>query len=160
MFAPDPNIRFLPAVRDQIVAIIESINQPQVSIPGKPPQLVQGYVVGLRNANGTFSIYAALWLTQSSETVVYVNDQRQVPLEAYRDVEVEALTFLESMGFMVDNLNFRNLTPQGQDELLKRVAVFNPPKTAPVSGVTAAAAPASGKQDNPTVRLARLLSSF
>ena len=55
MFTPDPSIQFVPATREQVVAIIEGINQPQVSIPGKAPQGVSGHLCGLRNANGTFS---------------------------------------------------------------------------------------------------------
>ena len=53
MFQPDPSIRFVPVVREQVVAIVESINQPQVSIPGKSPQAVAGHLCGVRNGNGT-----------------------------------------------------------------------------------------------------------
>src|SRR6185312_17243563 len=98
---------------------IESINQPQVSIPGKTPQAVQGHVCSLRNANGSFSIYVALHLAKTNENVIYFNEKREVSLEAYRPIELEALQFLESMGFMVDNLNYRNLQPPQQDALLK-----------------------------------------
>lgn len=152
MFEPDPSIRYIPATRDQIVALVESINQPQVSIPGKEPQAVQGFLCGLRNQNGTFSIFASLFLPKTSENVVYVGDPREVGMEEYRDAEVEGLHFLESMGFMLDNLNFRNLAEAQQVETLKRVPLFQEPR---------AASPASGtaSEARTSERIARLLAS-
>lgn len=158
MFKPEPSIRFVPATREQVVAIVESINQPQVSIPGKPAQTVVGHLCGLRNANGTFSIYVSLHLPKTGENVVYVHDRRQLAVEEYRDVEVEALQFLESMGFMLDNLNFRNLAQPVQEQTLARIPLFSPPK-APTAG--AAPAPAEGAPSGAdSARVARLLAAF
>ena len=157
MFKPDPSVQFVQATRDQVVALVESINQPQVSIPGKTSQAVQGYLCGLRNPNGSFSILVSLFLPKAGETVVYVHDRRQLSLEDYRQVEIEGLQFLESMGFMLDNLNFRNLAPAQQEATLKRVPVFSPPRPPSAPGPAApearAAAPAPA-------RLARFLASF
>jgi hypothetical protein len=170
VFKPEPSIAAVPASRDQVVAVVESINQPQVSIPGKPPQPVVGHLAGVRNANGTFSIYVGLHLPKTGENVVYVHDRRQLDASAFRDVELEGLQFLESMGFMVDNLNFRNLAPDVQDETLRRIPLFSGPRPAAATGPAAspaltpppgpgaaAAAPSSAHADP---RLARLLASF
>jgi hypothetical protein len=153
VFEPDPTILFIHATREQVVALVESINQPQVSIPGKEPQVVQGFLCGLRNDNGTFSIYVSLFLARTRENVVYANDKREVGMEEYRDVEVEGLHFLESMGFMLDNLNFRNLAHAQQVETLKRVPAFQPPRSASAPG---GADPVDVK---PSERIARLLAS-
>jgi hypothetical protein len=152
VFQPDPTIAFVPAAREQVVALIESLNQPQISIPGKPPQAVQGHLCGLRNANGTFSIFVSLYLPQSAENVVYVQEPREFPIEAYRGKEAEGLHFLESMGFMLDNLNFRNLGAEQQDGLLARVPLFSPPRASAPAHADAAAARAAA--------VARLLASF
>jgi hypothetical protein len=149
VFEPDPSIRYIPATREQVVALVESINQPQVSIPGKEPQAVQGFLCGLRNQNGSFSIFVSLFLPKTGENVVYANDQREVGMEEYRDVEIEGLHFLESMGFMLDNLNFRNLAEAQQVETLKRVAVFHEPR--PADG--------PGAEARQIERIARLLAS-
>ena len=157
MFKPEPSITWVPTTREQVVAVVESINQPQVSIPGKPSQQVFGHLVGLRNGNGSFSIYIALHLPKSGENVVYVNDRRQLTVEEYRDVEIEGLHFLESMGFMLDNMNFRNLSPEVQTQTLQRIPLFSqprPPGEAP--GVVPGAKPAGSDP----ARLARLLASF
>ena len=87
MFKPDPSIHFVPATREQVVAIVEAINQPQVSIPGKEPQAVQGFLCGLRNQNGTFSIVVSLHLPRTGENVVYATRRRELATEEYRDVQ-------------------------------------------------------------------------
>lgn len=153
-FNPEPSITWVPVAREHLVALVESINQPQVSIPGKTPQQVVGHLAGVRNANGTFSIYVSLHLPKTGENVVYVHERRQLGVDAYRDVELEALQFLESMGFMLDNLNFRNLAPDVQDRTLQRIPLFSPRPPAAAPGASAAA-----PGPDPS-RLARLLASF
>lgn len=170
MFRPEPSITHLPVTREQVVAVVESINQPQVSVPGKPPQVVSGHLCGVRNANGTFSIYVGLHLARSGENVVYVNEHAQLGVDDYRTVEIEGLHFLESMGFMLDNLNFRSLSPSLQVEIFERIPLFHPPRppapaAAPQTAGTSAVAPpptASAAPADPadTRRLARLLASI
>lgn len=161
MFRPEPSITHLPVTKDQVVAVVESINQPQVSVPGKAPQTVVGHLCGVRNPNNSFSIYVGLHLTKTGENVVYVNDKAQLTVEEYRAVEVEGLHFLESMGFMLDNLNFRNLTPDVQEQTFKRISLFHLPRppapaaTPPPAAGAAPAAPASADLG----RLARFLAS-
>jgi hypothetical protein len=155
VFTPEPTIQFVPATRDQVVAIIEAINQPQVSIPGKLPQAVHGVLCSLRNANGSFSIVVALHLPRTGENVIYLHEKRQLLTEEYREVQDAGLQVLESMGFMLDNLNFRNMTPALQDETLKRIPLFSVPRP-PAAAVTAHEQGAAAE----VVRVARLLSSF
>jgi hypothetical protein len=155
VFTPEPSISFVPATREQVVAIIEAINQPQVSIPGKQPQAVQGVLCSLRNANATFSIVVALYLPRTGENVVYLHEKRQLAAEEFREVQEEGLHFLESMGFMLDNLNFRNMAPALQEETLKRLPLFSSPRQP--AGAVAAAVPGGAAE---SIRMARLLSSF
>ena len=157
MFQPDPSLPFVPATREQVVALVESINQPQISIPGKPSQAVQGYLCGLRHPDGTFSILVGLYLPKTGENAIYAHDRGRVQLEDYRQVEIEGLQFLESMGFMLDNLNFRNLPPAQQEAILKRVPMFSAPKP---PAARAAAGSETGTGAPGPARLARFLASF
>ncbi len=156
-FKPEPSLTWIQTTREQVVAVVESINQPQVSIPGKTSQQVFGSLAGVRNANGSFSIYVGLHLPTTGENVIYVHERRQLSVDDYREVEVEGLNFLESMGFMLDNVNFRNLSPQVQEQTLRRIPLFaapRPPGEVPTSPI---AARPSGPDP---ARLARLLASF
>ncbi len=157
MFQPDPSLAFVPATREQVVALVESINQPQISVPGKSSQAVQGYLCGLRHPEGTFSILVALHLPKTGENAIYVHDRGRVSLEDYRQVEIEGLQFLESMGFMLDNLNFRNLPPPQQESTLKRVPVFSAPKPPPARPAAGSETATRGPDPG---RLARFLASF
>jgi hypothetical protein len=59
------------------------------------------------------------------------------------------------MGFMLDNLNFRNMPPAQQEATLKRLPVFSPPAAPPAPG------PAAGPaRPEPGGALARFLASF
>jgi len=160
VFRPEPSVTHLPITRDQVVALVESINQPQVSIPGKPPQAVFGRLCGVRNPSGSLSIYVGLFLPRSGENVVYVHERAQLTVEEYRAVEVEGLHFLESMGFMLDNLNFRNLSPDVQEQTFQRIPLFHPPRPA---ALAPSAAPGSSTSASPAAdisRLGRFLASF
>jgi hypothetical protein len=154
VFSIDPTLLHIDAVREQVVAIIESVNQPHVAIPGKQPQPAQAWVAGVRNANASFSLYIYLFLAGAQEPVIYVYAQRQFALESYREVETDALNFVESMGFMRENVNFRNLAPESQDELLSRIPVF-----APIESGEAAIEEAPEVSERGQ-RLARLLGAF
>ena len=93
-------------------------------MPGYAPQVTSAYVVGRRNPSGNFSIVIYLHLTETNEAVIYVHDLVEVGVAEFPDVEAEALTFGESMGFMVDNANYRNLTPLQQEEILESLPCF------------------------------------
>ena len=69
-------------------------------------------------------------------------------------MQEEGLHFLESMGFMLDNLNYRNLTPDLQEATLKRLPLFSPQRA------PAAPAPAADAGASEAGRVARLLASF
>jgi hypothetical protein len=151
----DPKLKSLSPGREQIVAVVESINQPQVIIPGRGPQAAQAFVAGLRNPNATFSIYIYLWLAQSKEAVIYSYHLPQFALEDYREAEAEALHFVESMGFMMENLNFRNLSAEAQKEVFERVPVFAAPRPTTEPPVEEASI-----VDDADQKLARLLAAF
>jgi hypothetical protein len=155
VFTPEPSIQYVPVGREQVVAIIEGINQPQVSIPGKAPQGVSGHLCALRNANGSYSIVVGLHLPKSGENVIYLHGKRQLSAEEYREVQDEGLHFLESMGFMLDNLNYRNMAPELQEATLKRVPIFSQPRAAAPAAAAEKRAAVTGQQAT-----ARLLASI
>lgn len=125
MYEIHPELKSIKVDSDQIVAIIESINSPMVAAAGKPLEPAKAFIMGVRNPSGLFSIYIYLHLLQSMECLIYLHDPVEIPMESYHDLEVEALQFVESMGFMVDNLNFRNLPDDQRGELMQRMPVFH-----------------------------------
>lgn len=152
MFRPDPTIPFIIASRDSVVTLLESINQPQISIPSKAPQAAYGFLCGVRNPNNTFTLFVCIFLPDSAENVVYTSEPSALPIEKYRPAESEGRQFLESMGFMLDDTRFRSLAPQQQDDTLERLPIFSKPKPKQVAQVLDPAAQRAA--------VARLLGSF
>jgi hypothetical protein len=126
VFAHRADLTYLPLVRDQVVAIIESINTPFVAVEGRTNQQAKAFIVGVRNPSGQFSIYIYLHLLEDRACVIWSCDPPEIPMNAYHQYEVEALQFVESMGFMVDNLHFRNLPPDQQEAMLAGLPITQP----------------------------------
>jgi len=124
VFDIHPEIKSIQIGREQIVTIIESINSPMVAAANKPLEPAKSYILGVRNPSGLFSIYVYLHLLQSKECQIFLHDPTEIPMESYHDTELEALQFIESMGFMVDNVNFRNMGPDQQVKLMEELPMF------------------------------------
>ena len=149
MYAHEPRVSFIQAAREHVVAIHQSLNTPHLAIPGKAPQSCQAYLVGTANTDGTFTVWAFLHLTETEEGVIFLSENRAFPRERYQAEWVEAQAFAESMGFMTDDLHFRERSPEEQEELIKTLPCFRK-----LTGVKKSAGPT--KQES----LARLLASF
>lgn len=158
MFALDEKLRTISASRDQIVALHQSLNAPHVAIPGKQAGPVQAFIVGVRGPSG-FSVYVYLYLAEVPDCAIYVSSRRSMTPEEYRAQEGEAIGFVESMGFMMDTMNFRSLNAKSQTDLMHTLPMFKrelrPPAGAPRSEMRANEPP------SPFARLiGRIFSSF
>ena len=123
MFNIDERYRGLPASREQVIALHTSLNSPHLFIPGKPAGPAQAFILGLRGSTG-FATFIYLYLSEAADCAVYVSGKRNTSFEEYLAEEGEALAFVESMGFMMDNSNWRSMAQATQEELLKTLPVF------------------------------------
>lgn len=155
MFNLDERYRGLPATREQILALHTSLNTPHVAIPGKQAGPAQAFIVGLRGGQGTAAVFVYLYLAEAADCAVYLSGRRNVSADEYRDDEGDALAFVESLGFMMDDANWRALAPEQQDEQLKTLPVFFKDPTL----VPAVVARAEEKK-NVTTTLGRFLAAF
>lgn len=149
MFTLDERLRGLPALKEQVVSLHQSLNQPHLAIPGRRAGNSVAFVVGLRGPSG-FAVFVYLYLLDSGECAVYVPSAGTVAAERFAAEEGEALGFVESMGFIMDNLNFRNRPVEEQDGMIRSFPVFQrepPPPTAHAAthAGSAATANAAGK---------------
>jgi hypothetical protein len=149
-------VKTLPANRDAIVLMYQSLNSPQVGIPGKQAGPAQSFVVGYRGQSGG-AMFIFLYLPESGESAVYISDNRNMSDAEMVQEENEALGFVESMGFMMDNLYFTNMAVEQKDDLMRSLPPFvgSSPKAAP----TATPKQAEAKK-SPAALLGRILSSF
>lgn len=160
VFTYDERIRGLPASRDHVASLHVSINTPHLAVPGKQAGSAQAFIVGLRGSQG-FGVFVYLHLSASHDCAVYVPQRRNVGSEEFQAQEADALAFVESMGFIMDNLNFRARSPEEQEELLRNSPVFlrDPRLAAARPGAVAGREPPQSGP-SPASALGRLLSSF
>jgi hypothetical protein len=152
VFNLDEGIRGLPATKEQVASLHQSINAPHVAIPGKQAGTAQAFIVGLRRPQG-FAVYIYLYLAETQESAVYASDKKALKPEEFASAEQEAIGFVESMGFFMDTMNFRSLPLDQQDELIRSLPVF---QKAPV--VQAAAEKKDSK--SASAALGRFFASF
>jgi hypothetical protein len=154
LFNIDERYRGLPASREQVIALHTSLNSPHLFIPGKPAGPAQAFILGLRGSTG-FATFIYLYLSEAAECAVYVSGKRNTSFEEYLGEEAEALAFVESMGFMMDNSNWRSLPQPTQEDLLKTLPVFfRDPKQVP------AVAKKTEEKRNAAATLGRFLAAF
>jgi Tfp pilus assembly protein PilF len=165
MYTIDERLRGLPAVKDQVVQLYQSLNAPHLAIPGRKAGPAMAFVLGLRGPSG-FAVFVYLYMQQSGESAVYVPSNGTVPAEQFQSEEAEALGFTESMGFIMDNLNFRGRPPDEQDAIIRTMPVFmrEPPPPAATAGAgnggaAAGQKPATGGHVS-VVQLGKLFSAF
>lgn len=155
MFLIDQRLRGLPASREQVTALLHSINAPHLAIPGKPAGPAQAFIVGFRGASGV-AMFIYLYLAEAQECAVYVPERRRGEPSATSDAQAEAMAFVESMGFIMDDLSFPALPREEQDRLLRTLPVFlADPRLAPSNQASKTSQPKT-----PQDKLGRLLSWF
>ena len=164
MYSIDERLKGLPAVKDQVVQLYQSLNAPHLAIPARKAGPAMAFVLGLRGPSG-FAVFVYLYLQHSGESAVYVPSNGTVPAEQFQSEEAEALGFVESMGFIMDNLNFRGRPPDEQDTIIRTMPVFMreppPPASSSPSGLNGSTStrPGSGAHAS-VVQLGKLFSAF
>lgn len=104
----------VPARR--VLRLHRSLNRIQVALPGFPSQEATAYLCGFSSGQGV-RVAAVLELHVSRRLAVYLNDQGEVADRKAGAVFSEGVGFAESMGFMLDDLNFQKLPPEEREVL-------------------------------------------
>jgi Tfp pilus assembly protein PilF len=159
MFTIDERLKGLPALKDQVIGLHESLNQPHLAIPGRRAGSCKAYILGLRGPSG-YAAFVYLYLRDSAECAIYMSDKRASNAVQYGEDENDALAFVESMGFMMDNVNFRNKPPAEQDQIVKTWPPFQrTPGSVPPGSQAGVKGPYSA-QAGQNLALGKLLGSF
>jgi hypothetical protein len=102
-------------------------------------------------------------MVDTNRPILYVSNPAEVSLEQYQVLEGDAIQFVESMGFMLDNMNIRARPPHEQAAMVDALPFFREqqPRMAGTTRVSAASM-AIGADAIPPERqaLARFLASF
>lgn len=163
MFTPLPGRSSLGVGPDRVVAIIESINTPNIAIPELGTEPTKAYLVGVLTPAGGAAIFCYLLLLDTNRPIIYISNPPEVALDHYPILESDSIQFVESMGFMLDNLNFRGRAPAEQVAIAETMPFFyeQQPRMAGTLP-SSAAGMVLPKEQIPPERLAvaRFLASF
>ena len=151
MLEEDPRRTHVPAEPSRIAAIYESTNQPMVQPSGRAAQSALAAVVALQDGP-LYDVVVALTLSGTGENVVYAAPPVQEK-DLSQAIE-EALTFAESMGFILDATGWSNLDDARKSELVERMPAFRP-ALAKVAGPVE-----RQKSSDPVAAVARLFAAF
>jgi hypothetical protein len=157
VFAHLPGRLSLGVPPENVVAVIESINTPNISIPELGTEPTKGYLVGFVTPAGAYGIFCYLLFLDTNVPIIYISNPSEVAYEQYPILESDAIQFAESMGFMLDNMNFRAQPPEIQGRMVAELPFFRDqhPRR---RGTQPAMAGVGGQTDAALV--AKLLSSF
>jgi hypothetical protein len=124
MFELDQEQSWVEAKLDEIVFIATSINRPAVAPPDRSPEPAQAYICTIRRGN-LFLVHIYLHLISSNIGLLYRWDAGGVPREVVSTLEQNALEFSESMGFMMSDLRYRELSPEEKQGLFESTPLFH-----------------------------------
>ena len=133
--------------------LFESTNQPVVQPSGRAAQPAQAVVLAV-DEGGSLRVLVVLTLTGSQENVIYTATELVADAELATALE-EALTFAESMGFILDGTGWSHMDFSARDALAGRLPAFH----APTPKEKAKALDRKPTAD-PLASVARLLAAF
>jgi hypothetical protein len=152
MFQLDPQRTYLQVAPTQVAALYHSVNTTSVLVPGQPQAQARAVVCAWKDESGGYFVAIALHVPDGGRHLVYLPDGGALDGEGAREAAKEALQFAESMGFFMENLQWRQLDAAAQAERVAELKVFEPPPAAKVEEAKAVV--------DPRTRLARVLVQF
>ena len=119
MFELDPSLNHLDSPPERVVSIITSLNNPSVMTDLPEPEPTMAYICSSQFDTGNFGMWIYLYHQSSHVARIYSWSEGEISRDQFADVESMALDFAESMGFVMDNAQYRKMPPD------ERIAFYN-----------------------------------
>lgn len=116
MFQWDKSIKTLDVAVGKVVHLFRSMRDVQLALPGLPAQEASAYLCQYQTAQG-IGTAAVFDLHKSRQLAFYVNTPREVALGRAETMLNQALVFVESMGFLLTDLDIHLLTDSDREML-------------------------------------------
>jgi hypothetical protein len=114
--------RLDPSALTEILEIYRSVNENMMSFGEFPTQLADAFLIGCREKE-KISIYVYFFLHEANKGLLFEETESLTP-KNYAEKRREILESIEAMGFIMNNLGYRNLPPQEQKNLLTILSIF------------------------------------
>ena len=126
MYVLDEKRTSIPLKDRRVLTLIQSINLPMIAAADYPAEETQAFVITLQANDESLETYIYLHLSQTNQCVLYSFSEIPFLADRMEEAETEALDFVESMGFIMDNLRFHKLSAAEKNSLQKELPVFYP----------------------------------
>jgi hypothetical protein len=124
MFEQDTERTFIEARPEEVLDIYTSINRSTVAVPDRAPEPSQAFIASVYKGN-LYHAYIYLWLATSNSGLIYRWSEGGVRGDVLNSVYQAAFEFTESMGFMLDNLHYRDKGQEDKAQLFAEVPMFH-----------------------------------
>jgi hypothetical protein len=148
MFVLHKEIQRLEVPAERVLLLQRSLSDIQIAIPGTTSQEATAYLCVFAAGKG-YRIVAVLHLLSSRLLLFYLNGEGEVQQREANRILKEGIHFVESMGFILSDLDFQRLSPAARVAMwqslpLKTGILAAPPPAKPAAAtVVQASAPVS-----------------
>ena len=150
MFVHEPSLTHLTSSPDDILLLQVSLNRPMVALEDHPTDEGEATICSVRRESDMVSTYVYLCLRGNAMGVFYHYEADPYPEDLRDMVEGEALSFTESLGFIMDNTHFTDLGAGERKQYLEKGA-FQPGSSCLEGMDEEAPAPAPAEVDDASV---------
>jgi hypothetical protein len=127
VFRFDPNRPYVNVPQERISALYQSQNNAPVALPGQPAALAKAIVIGYKLDARLFGVMIALHLLDSGRHLIFAHEDKGLDPMGARTAAQEAIAFVEAMGFLMENVKWRDVPAAARADLLGNLKVFDPP---------------------------------
>ncbi len=157
MFEWDKSIRTIDVPAGRVVQLFRSMRDVQLALPGLPAQEASAYLCQHQVAQKVATT-VAFHLLKSGQLAFYAAGPREVPADKAARMLDQALSFIESMGFLMTDLDIQLLDAADRDMLwsalpLQSGLAVGGDRPAPAVAKKGGRAPAATAEPAPAVPL-------
>ena len=127
MFLVDKDAKFIDPSSNKVLALLKSSNQPLIAAADRPAEPTEAYICAFQKKNKRMETYIMLQLMKSGIRVFYRSEREEFLPNEFSEVEADALEFLESMGFTMDNVGLQKMDDAKKREFFSSFPVFIDP---------------------------------
>lgn len=126
MFELDSTLTHIDVPPERVVSIITSLNNPAVQTDLSEPEPTLAYICSAQMESGHFGMWIYFYHQDSHVARIYSWSEGDISREQFADVETMALDFVESMGFLMDNSQYRKKPPEERIAFYNSLPCFSP----------------------------------
>lgn len=116
MFFLEKGLERLDIAVDQVLGLQRSLGDASVALPGFPTQRTTAYLCVYRSGKGV-RVAAVLHLKTSGRLAFYLNEEGEVGKRQAQRIHDAAIYFVESMGFMLNDMEIGRLPAEERHAL-------------------------------------------